>query len=138
FRLTDGPGAPQESQEFEAAVRALEKDVARLAPPFGTVHLPAENQKVAPGFWCHGWALDDSGIAEIRVAVAQSAAAAPVQIGRTWPGLAEAFPDYEAPGNGGYGFLVPDLPAGPHELRITLVGRDGGETVISRRIVVGP
>jgi hypothetical protein len=137
FRLTDRPGAlPGAAPEFEAAVRAIEIDVARLAPPLGIVHLPAENQSVAPGFWCHGWALDDSGIAEIRVAVPPSAATGLAEIGRQWPGLFEAFPDYVAPGNGGYGFLVPDLAPGPHTLKITLVGRDGGETVLSRSIVV--
>jgi len=48
----------------------------------------------------------------------------------------ETFPDYLGSDNAGFGFEVPDLPEGPHRLRLTLVGVDGGTTVLERRIVV--
>jgi hypothetical protein len=99
------------------------------------IHVPEEGQRVAPGFWVFGWALDDSGIAAVRVGT-ELGETGEGQIGGKWPSLADVFPDYQEPGNGGYGFPLPELPPGPHTLRITLVGRDGGETVLERRIVV--
>ena len=143
FRLTDGPawGAPPaaagEARRFEEAVAWLEREVARLAPPFGNIHLPAENQKVAPGFWVHGWALDDSGMAEIRVGT-ELGPAGVAMLGGEWPSLVEAFPGYPGTAHGGFGFPVPDLPPGPHTLRLTLLAKDGGTTVLERPIVVLP
>jgi hypothetical protein len=117
---------------YDAAVRDLRQNVGRLSPPFGTIHLPAERQSVEPGFWAHGWALDDSGIAEVRFALetGQRGVALP---GGPWPGVAEAYPDYvEARTSGGYGFPIPELPDGPHTLTVTLIGRDGGATTLRR------
>jgi hypothetical protein len=121
---------------YDAAVVGLHRDVARLAPPFGQIHLPEEGQKVAPGFWVHGWALDDSGIAEVRFGIEGGPAGVGMR-GGIWPGLADAFPDYpEAKTSGTYGFAIPDVPSGPHVLTVTFVGNDGGETTLQRAIVV--
>jgi hypothetical protein len=143
FRLTKGPrwdappAAGGEAQRLEDAIAWLEANVARLEPPVGTVHLPAENQKVAPGFWVHGWAVDDSGLAEIRVAT-ELGPAGVAMLGSRWGGVEAMFPDYLGAATAGYGFPVPDLPPGPHTLRLTLVARDGGTTTLERRIVVAP
>jgi hypothetical protein len=136
-RARQGAAPSEETRRlYDAAVVALHRDVARLAPPFGSIHLPEEGQKVAPGFWVHGWALDDSGVAAIRFGTEMGPAGIGVA-GGTWPGLAEAYPDYpEAGSRGTYGFPVPALPDGPHTLTVTLVGRDGGTTTLRRAITV--
>jgi hypothetical protein len=82
-----------------------------------------------------GWAVDDSGIAEIRIGT-ELGPAGLAQTGSPWPGLVEAFPEFSEASRGGYGFEVPDVPPGPHELTVTLVARDGGVTVLKRLIVV--
>jgi hypothetical protein len=128
---------PGETRLFESAVQRLEDGMANFQPPFGSIHVPKEAQRVPSGFWGFGWALDDSGIAGVRIGTELGEAGA-AQIGGKWPGLSEVYPDYKEPGNGGYGFVVPDVSPGQHTLRITLVGRDGGETVLERPIVVIP
>jgi hypothetical protein len=142
FRLAGGnaPGGPVEgnaaaAEEFEEICRAQEADVGSVAPPFGVIHLPEPGQSVEPGFWAHGWAVDDSGVAEV---LGGTELGTPVlaQIGRPWPGLARAYPRYTGPGNGGWGFPIPDVAPGPHTLRVVVVGRDGGRTVLERPIVV--
>ncbi len=136
-RARRGAASPDETRRlYAAAVADLHRSVAREAPPFGTIHLPKEGQQVAPGFWVHGWALDDSGIAEIRFA-AQRGPSSLAMVAGAWPGLTETFPDYpDAGSRSSYGFPLPELPDGPHTLRVTLVGRDGGETTLERAIVV--
>ena len=82
-----------------------------------------------------GWALDDSGIAEIRVAT-ELGPGAPGVVGGPRPDIPAVHPDYSDAANCGFGFVVPRVPPGPHTLRITLVGKDGGETVLERHILV--
>lgn len=119
-------------RELDAMLAVADPD---LAPPTGVVHLPAEGQTVQPGFWVHGWAVDDSGIARVEAAT-DVGPVGPAVFGTRWPGLAEVYPTLPNAGLGGYGFTVPPLPAGPHTLQVTLIGRDGGVTVLERRIVV--
>jgi hypothetical protein len=130
-RLPSGPaiGGPDE------AMRQLRAREADLAPPFGVIQVPAEGQTVATGSWGYGWALDDSGIAEIRVGT-EVGPGGMAMLGGRWPGLAEAFPDYEEASHGGFGFLVPPVLPGSHTLVVTLVGRDGGTTILRRSIIV--
>lgn len=141
FRLAEaapfGSGfSDSEREEARARLQALlDEPTATLSPPFGVVHVPAEGQTVAPGFWGFGWALDDSGIAEIRIGT-ELGPAGIAQLGGKWPGLAEAFPDFSEASHGGFGFSVPDVPPGPHTLTVTLFGRDGGRTVLKRAILV--
>ena len=145
FRLRDGKdsavgpavtGSP-DAGVFEEVVRELEANVGRLAPPFGNIHLPAENQKVVPGFWVHGWALDDSGLREIRTST-ELGPGGVAMLGGKWPSLPQVFPGYPDVAHGGFGFPVPDLAPGRHTLRLTLIAKDGGTTVLERPIVVLP
>ena len=124
------------ARPYAEATERLRNDIAQLAPPFGTIHLPADGQRVAPGFWVHGWAIDDSGIA--RIEVATDAGPAPdAALGGPWPGLAEFLPDYaEARTRGSFGFPLPELAPGPHRLILTLVAHDGGRTRLERGIIV--
>ncbi len=134
---TGGDSSSLERPYAEATER-LRNEIAQLAPPFGTIHLPADGQRVAPGFWVHGWAIDDSGIA--RIEVATDAGPAPdAWLGGPWPGLAEFLPDYaEAKTRGSFGFPLPALAPGPHRLVLTLVAHDGGRTRLERDIIVEP
>jgi hypothetical protein len=141
FRLASAPrfdprlppdGADRAAQRIERFFAVSESEIS---PPFGLIQVPAEGQIIQNGFWGFGWALDDSGIAEIRVGTELGPSGIAL-IGSKWPGLAEAYPGYVDPGNGGFGFNVPPVPPGPHTLIVTLVGRDGGQTVLRRHIVV--
>ena len=139
-RLAKGAEDPAVTRgRYEDSTSTLRREVARLAPPFGAIHRPREREKVAPGFWAHGWALDDSGMAAIRVST-EAGPAGEAFLGGTWPGLAGAYPDYpEARTAGSFGFAIPGLPPGEHTLVLTLVGKDGGESVLRRRIrVIAP
>ena len=123
------------SRAAEGIERVFAVSESEIAPPFGVIQVPAEGQTIPPGFWGFGWALDDSGIAEIRVST-ELGPAGIAQIGANWPGLAAAYPEYVDAGSGGYGFIVPGVPPGPHTLIVTLVGRDGGQAALRRRVVV--
>ncbi len=133
----EGTPPPEAERLFEEAAAWLDDDVKRQAPPFGYLEVPTEGQRVPPGFWAYGWALDDSGIESVRV-TAESGGETFAKIGGEWPHLSDVHPGYDEPGNGAYGFPVPDLPPGPHTLRVVVVGRDGGETVVERPIIVLP
>jgi hypothetical protein len=133
---SNGAAAPDDAsrRELEAMMSVLDAD---LGPPTGVIHQPAEGQNVPAGFWVHGWAVDDTGIAGVDAAT-EEGPAGPVQRGTAWPGLEKFFPGFPGVERGGWGFVVPPLPPGPHTLRVTLVGRDGGRTLLQRRIVVTP
>ena len=118
--------------EFERLTSVAESE---LAPPIGVVDLPVEDAEVAGGSYGFGWALDDSGIAAVEVA-SELGPAAPGTVGGPRPDIPGAFPGYPDAANSGFGFLVPQLPPGPHTLSITLVGKDGGRTVLTRTIRV--
>ena len=141
FRLLPSP-------PFETGIAPADRDSAalefrrltsvaesELAPPFGVIDFPTEDSEVTGGTWGYGWALDDSGIAEIRVATELGPATPGVPGGRR-PDIPAAYPAYADAANSGFGFLVPKVPAGLHTLTITLVARDGGETVLTRKIRV--
>jgi hypothetical protein len=116
--------------EFDRLTSVAESE---LAPPIGVIDLPAEGAKVAAGSFGLGWALDDSGIARVEVA-SDLGPAAPGSIGGPRPDIPVVFPGYPDAANSGFGFLVPQLPPGSHTLSITLVGKDGGRTVLTRRV----
>lgn len=134
--------------EFETGITVTERDRAtadfarltstaesELAPPFGVIDIPPEYAEVAAGSFGLGWALDDSGIAEIRVAT-ELGPGAPGIVGGARPDIPPVHPDYSDAANSGFGFVVPTVPPGPHTLTITLVGKDGGRTVLTRQIRV--
>jgi hypothetical protein len=141
FRIAPAP-------PFESGISPADRDRAaadfarlttvaetELAPPFGVIDIPAENADVAAGSFGLGWALDDSGIAEIGVATELGPGTAGV-VGGARPDIPPVHPDYADAANSGFGFVVPNVPPGPHTLTITLVGRDGGRTVLRRGIRV--
>jgi hypothetical protein len=141
FRLLPAPpfetGIPPAERDGAAAEFRRLTSVAEseLAPPFGVIDFPTEDAEVAGGTWGYGWALDDSGIAEIRVATELGPATPGVPGGRR-PDIPAAHPEYADAANSGFGFLVPAVPPGLHTLTLTLVARDGGERVLTRRIRV--
>jgi hypothetical protein len=136
-------GAPP----FEPRIPAADRDRAaaefqmlmdaetQLAPPFGVIDVPAENATVAAGSFGLGWALDDSGIAEVRVAT-ELGPSAPGTLGGARSDIPPVHPEYPDAANSGFGFSVPAVPRGPHTLTITLVARDGGQTILTRPIRV--
>ncbi len=137
-RVASGAGDPSRARrDFEDAVAGLRAEVARLAPPFGSLDAPSEEQTVTPGLLCFGWAIDDSGIAAILVET-ELGPAAPAVVAVLRPGLGALFPDYGDAEHGGFSFPFPDVPPGRHRLTVTFVGKDGGRTAIERWIRVAP
>jgi hypothetical protein len=135
-RLREGAADPAETRRlYDGAVARLRRDVTRLAPPFGNLHLPRDGQTVAPGFWAHGWALDDSGIDHVEVATDEGPAGR-ASYGGAWPGLADVFPQYPDARSGGFGFAIPPLSPGEHRLVLTFVAKDGGRSTLESRIRV--
>jgi len=138
LRFTQAPsfatGVSEEQKQYarEETDRWFRSE-GELAPPFGVIDIPAENAEVAAGSFGLGWALDDSGIAEIHVAT-ELGPGAPGVVGGPRPDIPAFYPDYSDGANSGFGFVVPSVPPGPHTLKITLVGKDGGQTVLERRV----
>jgi hypothetical protein len=133
---------------FDTRVPAAERDTARrqtelafrdledaLNPPFGVIDSPRERETVSSGAWGYGWALDDSGVADVRVSVDGVVATHPL-IHQPHPGVREVHPGYPESDSSGFGFALPVLPPGPHTLTVTIVARDGGKTNLTREFVV--
>ena len=120
---------------FDRAVARMRTRVGQLEPPSGGIHLPAEGQVVSPGFYAFGWAIDDSGIAEVKVST-ELGPVGSAELRRPWPGLDKVYPGYPGVDRGGYGFGIPNLPPGPHELVIVFVAQDGGRTETRRRFSI--
>lgn len=114
-------------QESEAARQA------RMRPPFGLIDAPGEGSTVASGSRGAGWALDDSGVAKVEVALDESPKT-PAQLGQPFPGVREAYPTYPGSDRAGFTFTVPAVAAGPHLLIVTITGKDGGKTELKRHI----
>src|SRR4029079_10694512 len=74
-------GRDRAAADFERLTTVAETE---LAPPFGVIDIPPENAEVAAGSSGLGWALDDSGIAEIHVAT-ELGPGAPGIVGRARP-----------------------------------------------------
>lgn len=123
---------------FDARIGRVRADGMRLAPPFGYLDAPAEGETVAPQAWGFGWALDDSGIAEVRAATEVGPVDVSSHLRRE--GLEKLYPDYPEAELGGFAFRVPDLAPGPHRLTVTFLARDGGTMSIERtfRAEAGP
>ncbi len=127
--------APHPEGTSEDVLRRLDRLESLLRPPFGWVDSPQEGETVHSGSWGFGWALDDSGIREIRMTV-DGAAAVPLVTGGRHPGAVSAFPSYPDIEHAGFGFQVPALPPGPHTLVLTFVAEDGGKSEFKRRFQV--
>ena len=102
-------------------------------PPFGFLDTPKEGATVAAGSWAFGWALDDSGIAQVTV-VTETGATSPVALNQPFPGVAASYPGFPNAEKAGFGFPVPKVAPGIHTLTITLIAADGGKTEIRRQI----
>jgi hypothetical protein len=138
FRFADCPGLDPRIPEAEK--RPAAEDVARklaslMSPPFGYIDVPARGAAVASGSAGFGWALDDSGVAEVLVS-ADGAPARPAAIGQPHPGVVETYPGYPGADRPGFVFTLPALPAGPHTITVTIVAKDGGKGVLTHGIVV--
>jgi hypothetical protein len=138
FRFSDAPafdtGLPPGAAE--EAARELDRfrfAVTRVSPPFGFIDWPREGATVTAGSYGFGWALDDSGVKEVRVSATRAAPIA-AALGGDHRGVAAIYPEYPDSARPGYGFSVPNLPPGPHTLIVTIVAKDGGEAKIERRI----
>ena len=101
-------------------------------PPFGILDVPRENAAADSGGWGYGWALDDSGIASVSVSI-DGGPAAPAKTGEAFPGVKEAYPSMPDNDKAGFIFAIPKLAPGPHSLSVTLVAKDGGQTILRRQ-----
>jgi hypothetical protein len=101
-------------------------------PPFGMLGSPLENVPVDSGGWGFGWALDDSGIASVAVSFDGGPAAA-AKTGDPFPGVKEAYPNFPDNDKAGFIFAIPKLSQGPHSLSVTIIAKDGGQTVLRRQ-----
>jgi hypothetical protein len=114
------------------------RTLAGLTPsrlPFGYLDVPGEGAAVASGSWSFGWALDDSGIAEVLVS-ADGGPPLAASLGEAHAGVAQAYPGFPGLEKPGFAFSLPALAPGPHTLTLTLVARDGGRSTLSRNFVV--
>ncbi len=132
----DGAGRARTRSALDATIARVRADGMRLAPPFGNLEAPAKGATVAAQDWGFGWALDDSGIADVLAATEAGPIAVAVHLPRE--GLKRLYPDYPEPDRGMFAFRVPDLAPGPHRLTVTFVGRDGGRTSVERAFRIGP
>jgi hypothetical protein len=116
--------------DFERLTSLAESE---LAPPFGVIDFPTEGAEIATGTWGYGWALDDSGIAAVEVATELGPATRGFT-GGVRPDIPPLYPGYADAANSGFAFLIPKVPGGPHTISIALIGKDGGRTVLKRRV----
>ena len=130
-------GIPEKSPGSAGAeaLRRLKGLDAVLHPPLGWLDVPREGEAVAVGSTGFGWAMDDSGILEVRVA-ADGIPAGTARYGFPHPTATAAHPEYPDSPKPGFFFSVPRLAPGPHRLVFTFVARDGGTTSLPRGIVV--
>ncbi|HKF43559.1 MAG TPA: hypothetical protein VKG01_10700 [Thermoanaerobaculia bacterium] len=123
-----------ESPEASAADTEAAKQ-ARARPPFGLIDTPKENDAIASGAQGTGWALDDSGIAKVEVALDEGPRA-DAKIGQPFPGVHEAYPNYPDSDKAGFTFTIPSVAAGPHLLIVSVTAKDGGKTDLRRHIQI--
>jgi hypothetical protein len=126
LRIT--PPAPEELTRDRALLESI------LRPPFGYIDLPAETEEVGSGASVVGWALDDSGVAGVTVAV-DAGPAAPALYGLPHPGPPKGYPQYPNVQNAGFAFALPAFPSGPHTLTVTILAKDGGKAVMKRNVM---
>ena len=109
--------------------------VSTAKPPFGFLSAPVENQAVAPGTFVSGWALDESGIAEVSVTFDDGQKPF-VKTGVDFPGVRAQYPNYPDTEKAGYIFSIPKMSPGPHTLTVHVKARNGGTTEIQRHFQV--
>ncbi len=133
------PLSPTEARR--RAAELFDRVVMRPGPdtlaPFGYLEYPSQDLEVEPGPWAHGWAADNSGIEEIRVASELGPIGLAVY-GAPRPDIAKVLPNVADSGRSGFYFPIPNLPPGRHTLIVTIVGRDGSTMVLRRPIRLLP
>ena len=105
------------------------------SPPLVALDSPPASVEVSPGEWAWGWALDDSGIAEILVSTDAGPAGAAVY-GGARPDVARAYPHVPGSASPAFQFRIPPLAPGPHTLTVTVRSKDGGGSVLRRSVRV--
>lgn len=129
------PAAAGAAQPAETPGTASAPALASAKPPFGFLHKPQEGETVHPGDWAFGWALADSGIAQVTV-VSDSGSTSSVALGASFPGVTQSYPRYPDADKAGFGFGIPKMGSGLHTLTVTLIGKDGSKTEIHRSVRV--
>jgi hypothetical protein len=121
----------KEAPEAGGTAAAVAVPTADPHLPFGILNTPEEGATVANKSWGTGWALDDSGILQVT-AIAENGAASPARIGQPFPGVKEAYPNMTDNDKAGFIFGMPELPPGPHTLKIEIIAKDGGKVFLTR------
>jgi len=104
-------------------------------PPLAMFNSPNEGETVPNKSWCTGWALDDSGIFQVTGAL-DTGVVAPARTGMPFPGVKEAYPKMPENETAGFMFQIPDLPSGPHSIKLEVVAKDGGRLSLTRKFNV--
>jgi hypothetical protein len=133
------PLSPPEGRRRAAELfeRVSLRPGADTLAPFGYLDYPSPDLEVEPGPYAHGWAADNSGIQEIRVASELGPIGLAVY-GAPRPDIGKVLPNIADSARSGFYFPIPSLPPGPHTLIVTIVGRDGSTTVLRRPIRLLP
>ena len=124
--------APAASAGQPATGAAAAPDVH---PPLAMFNSPGEGQTVPNKSWCTGWALDDSGIIQITGTL-DTGVVSPAKTGFPFPGVKEAYPSMPDNEKAGFMFQIPDLPPGPHSIKLEVVAKDGGRILLTRNFNV--
>jgi hypothetical protein len=127
------PATEASRAEAAAALTRLENELNQLAPPFGALDWPREDQPAQSDSLGYGWALDDSGISEVRVKLGGRSLA--VYYGPR-PDLPAELAKYPGLKYAGYGFALPKLAPGTYALEVSWVAKDGGVTTVTRSIEI--
>ena len=144
FRIAGTPSfdarLPDKERRYAMAViedqlHALELAFRVALRPFGFIDLAGDPAVVSPNGVYQGWALDESGIAEVRVRTEHGQ---PIPVTRqvARPDVARAYPGYPNALHAGYRFTLPVLSPGSHTLIATFIAHDGGQTELQRALVV--
>jgi hypothetical protein len=121
----------KENAAAGGSASAVPQPTADPHPPFGMFNTPGERETVPNKSWCTGWALDDSGISRVT-GTTENGAVAPAKIDQPFPGVKEAYPNVPGNDTAGFMFQIPDLPPGPHSIKVEIVAKDGGTTFLVR------
>lgn len=104
-------------------------------PPLAMFNSPNDGETVPNKSWCTGWALDDSGIFQVTGTL-DTGVVAPARTGMPFPGVKEAYPKMPENDKAGFMFQIPDLPPGPHSIKLEVVAKDGGRIFLTRKFNV--
>jgi hypothetical protein len=104
-------------------------------PPVGFLDGPDEGAVVHANAVVTGWALDDSGIAQVTVTI-DGQNPMPAALGLPHPGVAAAYPGKSGNESAGFALEIPSLPKGPHSLTVAIQAKNGGKTEIRRQFLI--